>query len=61
VLVATVLVWVPVTLYVVFGTRATEWIAGAQAWVSVHQQPLTFYPSLVVGTALVVDALFRLL
>ena len=61
VLVGTVLVWVPVTLFVVFGTRATEWIADAQAWVSRREQPLTFYPSLIVGIALIVDALFRLL
>jgi Sap, sulfolipid-1-addressing protein len=61
VLVATVLVWVPVTLYVLFGTRATDWIDGAQAWVSQHQQPLTFYPSLVVGLGLTADALVRLL
>ena len=61
VLVATVLVWVPVALYVLFGTRATDWIDGAQAWVSEHQQPLTFYPSLVVGLGLTVDALIRLL
>ena len=52
VLVATALVWVPVALYVVFGTRATDWIANAQAWVSAHQQPLTFWPSLVVGAGL---------
>ena len=61
VLVATALVWVPVALYVVFGTRATDWIADAEAWVSAHQQPLTFYPSLVVGAGLTVDALIRLL
>jgi hypothetical protein len=60
VLVATALVWVPVALYVFFGTRATDWIARAQVWVSDHQQPLTFYPSLVVGLGLTVDALFRL-
>jgi Sap, sulfolipid-1-addressing protein len=61
VLVATALVWVPVALYVVFGTRATDWIANAQAWVSAHQQPLTFWPSLVVGAGLTVDAVIRLL
>jgi Sap, sulfolipid-1-addressing protein len=61
VLVASVLVWAPVALYVFFGTRATDWIAHAQAWVSEHQEPLTFYPSLVVGLGLTVDALFRLL
>jgi hypothetical protein len=61
VLVATVLVWAPVTLYVVFGTRATDWIDHAQEWVSLHEQPLTLYPSLVVGLGLIADALIRLL
>jgi hypothetical protein len=61
VLVATVLVWVPVTLFIVFGTRATEWVDGAQRWVSAHQQPLTFYPALVVGVGLTADGLLRLL
>ncbi|HXY90842.1 MAG TPA: GAP family protein [Acidimicrobiia bacterium] len=60
VLVGTVLVWAPVTLFVVFGTRATEWIAGAQAWVSDHQAPLTFYPALVVGLGLTLDGLFQI-
>jgi Sap, sulfolipid-1-addressing protein len=60
VLVGTALVWVPVALYVFFGTRATDWIARAQVWVADHRQPLTFYPSLVVGLGLTVDALFRL-
>jgi hypothetical protein len=60
VLIGSALVWVPVGLYVLFGTRATDWIARAQAWASAHQQPLTFYPSLVVGAGLTVDALFRL-
>ncbi|MEX1006796.1 MAG: GAP family protein [Acidimicrobiia bacterium] len=61
VLVATVLVWVPVTLFVLFGTRATDWIDRAQAWVSQHEQPLTFYPALVVGVGLTAESLIRLL
>ncbi len=60
VLVATALVWVPVAVYVVVGTRATDWIARAQTWVSEHQQPLTFWPSLVVGAGLTADAVIRL-
>jgi hypothetical protein len=61
VLVGTALVWIPVTLSVVFGTRATNWIAGAQSWVTEHQRPLMFYPSLIVGAALTIDAIVRLL
>ena len=56
-----VLVWLPVVLYVVAGGRAEEWIASAQRWVSAHQDPLTFYPSLVVGLVLVVDGVWGLL
>jgi len=56
VLVGTALVWVPVGLFVVFGTRATGWMNQAQTWVQAHQDPLTFYPMLVVGIALVGDA-----
>ncbi len=53
VLVATVLVWIPVALYVVFGGRAADWLRDAQAWISVHKDPLTFYPSAVLGVVLV--------
>ena len=61
VLVATGLVWVPVALFVVFGSRATDRLVNAQSWVSAHQQPLTFWPSLVVGAGLTADAVIRLL
>ena len=61
VLLGTALVWVPVGLYVVFGSRATDWMNQAQAWVQAHQEPLTFYPMLVVGIALVGDAVIGLL
>jgi len=33
----------------------------AQEWVQAHQEPLTFYPTLVVGIALIGDALISLL
>jgi threonine/homoserine/homoserine lactone efflux protein len=60
VLVATVLVWVPVMLYVVFGRRAAGWLTSGQAWISSHKEPLTFYPSAVLGVVLVVDGLVQL-
>jgi hypothetical protein len=61
VLLGTALVWVPVALYVVFGERATAWMNQAQAWAQAHQDPLTFYPMVVVGIALVGDAVISLL
>ena len=61
VLLGTALVWVPVALYVVFGNRATDWMNQAQAWAQAHQEPLTFYPMVVVGIALVGDAVIGFL
>lgn len=58
--VATVLVWLPVLLYVVFGQRATDWLAERQAWIGQHKVPLTFFPSAVLGTILLVDGIVRL-
>ncbi|MFA5885824.1 MAG: GAP family protein [Acidimicrobiia bacterium] len=60
IVVGTVLVWLPVALYVVAGHRAEDWIATAQHWVGAHQETLTFYPSLVVGLLLVLDAFAQL-
>jgi len=61
VVIGTVLVWLPVVLYVIAGKRAEDWIASAQAWASAHEQSLTFYPALIVGLILIVDGLVELL
>ena len=58
--VATIPVWVPVLLYIVLGPRATEWLANGQRWIRQHKEPLTFYPSAVLGTVLVVDGIVHL-
>jgi hypothetical protein len=55
--VATVLVWVPVLLYIALGRRATDWLANGQRWIGQHKAPLTFYPSAVLGAVLVVDGI----
>jgi cytochrome c biogenesis protein CcdA len=60
VLLATVLVWAPVLLYIVFDHRATDWLRARQAWVRDHQQPLVLYPSLVLGVILVVSGIVQL-
>jgi hypothetical protein len=60
VVIATVLVWAPVLLYIVLGPRAAEWLTGIQGWMGQHKGPLTFYPSAVLGTVLVVDAVVEL-
>src|SRR5262245_14756814 len=61
IVIGTVLVWLPVALYVIAGKRAEDWIAIAQAWASAHEQTLTFYPALIVGLILIVDGLVQLL
>ena len=52
VLIATVLVWLPVTLYVVAGDRAGEWVARARDWLNEYRDPLSFYPVLAFGLVL---------
>ena len=59
--VATVLVWVPVLLYVGFGQRATAWLENGQRWIGQHKTPLTFYPSAMLGTVLVLDGVVHML
>jgi Sap, sulfolipid-1-addressing protein len=61
VLFATVLVWLPVLLALVFGRRTAEWMESIQSWLAAHRQPLTFYPLTVVGILVVVDAVVALL
>jgi hypothetical protein len=58
--VATTLVWVPVLLYIASGPQTTEWLANGQRWIGQHKAPLTFYPSAVLGTVLVLDGIVHL-
>jgi len=61
VVIGTVLVWLPVALYVIAGKQAEDWIAAATAWASAHEQALTFFPALIVGFVLIVDGLVQAL
>ena len=58
--VATIVVWLPVLLDFALGPRATDWLANGQRWIARNKYPLTFYPSAVLGTVLVVDGIVRL-
>ena len=60
VLVATALVWIPVSLYVAFGARAAEWLTSVERWTSAHKEQLTIYPSVVLGVVLILDGVVRL-
>jgi hypothetical protein len=60
-LVACVLVWVPVGVYVVAGARADDWMAAAEDWLLANERRLGFFSSVVFGLLLISDAMFRLL
>ena len=61
VLVAGVLVWLPVGIYVVAGRRAAGWMEQAEGWLTANQRRLTFVSTLVFGFLLTSDALVQLL
>ena len=61
VVVSTALVSVPVGIVVIAGERADAILARGQSWVSEHATALRKWLSLVIGGALVVDGLVRLL
>jgi Sap-like sulfolipid-1-addressing protein len=60
-LVACLLVWVPVGVYVVAGARADDWMAAAEDWLLANERRLGFFSSVVFGLLLISDAMFRLL
>lgn len=60
VLVAAVLVWVPVALYLVGGDRADRWLEFAEEWLTANERRITFFTTLVFGLLLTSDALVRL-
>jgi MFS family permease len=55
------LVWLPVSVYVVAGSRAEESIAAAENWVTGNERRLMFFSTLVFGLLLTSDAVVRLL
>ena len=61
VLVAGVLVWVPVAMYLVAGQRAAGWLGDAQEWLRSNQRAITIYSLLILGSVLVAEALVELL
>lgn len=61
VLLATVVVWVPVGLYVVFGASGDGAIAATRRWVTANERQLMVWLALVLGALLVVDAVVVLL
>jgi hypothetical protein len=60
VLLATLLVWVPVLAYLLFGDWAADRLDTALEWLSGHRRPATVWALAVIGAALVVDGLLLL-
>jgi hypothetical protein len=60
VLVAAVLVWVPVGIYLVAGERADRWLEFAEEWLTANERRITFFSTLLFGFLLTSDALVRL-
>jgi MFS family permease len=61
VLVATVVVWVPVTLYLIFGKRSDDLVVRCRASIAAHEQPLAVVSLVVLGVLFIVDGVVRLL
>jgi Sap, sulfolipid-1-addressing protein len=60
VLVAAVLVWVPVGVYLVMGARADAWLEEAQSWLTANERRITVASAVLFGLLLTSDALVRL-
>jgi threonine/homoserine/homoserine lactone efflux protein len=61
IVVAGLLVWLPVSIYVVAGAHAEEWIAAAEDWLTANERRLMFFSTVVFGLLVTSDALVRLL
>jgi hypothetical protein len=59
-LLATVLVWLPVLAYLLFGKWAVARLDAALEWLNRHRRPATVYTLAIVGLVLFVDALLLL-
>ncbi len=56
VLLATILIWLPVLAYLLFGDWAVAKLDGAMAWLAGHRRPATVYALVIVSVALVIHA-----
>ncbi len=60
ILLATVLVWVPVLVALVFADRTTDWLAAGQTWARAHERPLVIVPAVTLGAVLIGSGLLLL-
>ena len=60
VVVSTLVVSVPVTVYLLFGARADDVIGRAKTWIAANEELLTFITALALGTLILLDGIVRL-
>jgi hypothetical protein len=60
VVIATAVVWLPVALALLFGSRAEGWMEAAQVWLAARRQTMTVRLLLVLGVLVIIDAVFAL-
>jgi threonine/homoserine/homoserine lactone efflux protein len=60
VVVAGVLVWIPVAVYLIAGDRAGRWMEAAESWITANERRITFFSTVFFGFLLTSDALVRL-
>jgi Sap, sulfolipid-1-addressing protein len=60
VVVATVVVWCPVLIYLVLGPRADRRLEDARAWITANERPLLVWTALALGLFLAADGLRQL-
>ena len=60
VVIASVLVWLPIGVYLIAGRRADAWTESTQAWLIANEQRITAVVTLVFGALLIGHALLRL-
>jgi MFS family permease len=58
--VSTLVVTIPVTLYVIFGDRADDMMVRSRSWITSNQEFLAFLTALAVGLLLILDGAIRL-
>jgi hypothetical protein len=57
---SSLVVTIPVSLYLTFGDRADDLIARSKAWITANGQMLAFATALAFGALLTLDASIRL-
>jgi hypothetical protein len=60
VVVAAVLAWVPVSVYLIAGDPADGWMRAAEEWITANERRITFFSTVFFGFLLTSDALVRL-